>query len=143
MPSVRKTLQYQVEHLYGDYMDIETVFERWTNGEILESLLDKYNLAQTESFLERRLKKISEVEESKADQAFSDLLQLVAFINEVSRKKPDILGKLGKLLALLKRTLNRIAKMQAAASYSITASLPLGVSVNLSWKPQELDDTDA
>ena len=68
---------------------------------------------------------------------------MVVFINTISRKKPDILGKLAELVEELKKALKRIAEKKLADSYSISAGFPLGVSVGLSWNITPTEETDA
>jgi hypothetical protein len=124
-------------------VDIKNVFDRWIDGQIIDYNLNEHNLSQTEHFFTTRAREIYDEAESSADKAFSNLLQLVAFINTVSCKKPDILGKLAKIVAGLKRSLKRIAEKKIADSYSISAGFPLGVSVGLTWDTTATDGTDA
>lgn len=123
-------------------MDINDVFGRWINGQVIDYNLNEHNLSQAEHFFAMRARKIYDEAESSADKAFADLLQLVAFINTVSCKKPDILGKLAEIVAELKRALKRIAEKKIANSYSISAGFPLGVSVGLTWDTTATDGTD-
>jgi|GEM_PF-1732090 len=118
-------------------MDIQDMFDRWIDGQIIDYGLGQPNLSQTEDFFAKKAEEIYHETESSADQAFVDMLQLVAFINTVSSKKPDILGKLAEIVAKLKRALERIAEEKIADSYSISAGFPFGISVGLSW------DTDS
>ena len=124
-------------------MEIKDLFDRWNDGQIIEYNLDKHNLSQAGHFFATRAKEIYHEAESNADQAFADLLQLVVFINTISRKKPDILGKLAELVEELKKALKRIAEKKLADSYSISAGFPLGVSVGLSWNITPTEGTDA
>jgi hypothetical protein len=122
-------------------MDIEGVFDRWSDGQNVDSNLDSYNRSKAVDFFVTRAEKIYDVAESDADQAFVDLLQLVSFISTILCKEPSMLGRLAELVEKLKRALEKIAEMKFSDSYSISAGLPFGLSVGLSWNTPTTKET--
>ena len=75
--------------------------------------------------------------EEKPDEAYTNLLMIVNYVNATSVKNPHILGHLEKLINELKRLLEKIADKVNAESYSIGVSAPFGIAVNITFKIKE------
>jgi hypothetical protein len=73
------------------------------------------------------------IEEDKPDFAFVAMLRLTSFINAGAAKLPSIIRKLEKWIKKLKSVANFLAKKLGANGFSISAGLPAGVSVGLSF----------
>ena len=124
-------------------MDIRNVFDRWSDGQIIDIHLNSHNLSKADGFFVARAEEICDIAESDADQAFVELLQLVSFINTILSKEPGILGKLAELVEKFKRALKKIAEMKFSNSYSVSAGFPIGLSVGLSWNTLTTKKTGA
>ena len=75
--------------------------------------------------------------EEKPDEAYTNLLMIVNYVNATSVKNPHILGHLEKLINDLKRLLEKIADKLNAESYSIGVGAPFGIAVNITFKIKE------
>lgn len=73
------------------------------------------------------------LDKDKTDVAFTHLTCLMSFVNAASTKKPSIMRKLEKWVKRLKRAANKLGKKLGADSFSIGASIPLGISVEISF----------
>lgn len=73
------------------------------------------------------------IEEDKPDSAFVAMLRLTSFLNAGAAKLPSIIGKLEEWINKIKFVLNSLAKKIGANGFSISAGLPIGVSIGLSF----------
>jgi len=85
-------------------------------------------------FMEEELGRIeSLIEENKPDSAFVAMLRLTSFLNAGAAKLPSIIGRLEEWINKIKFVLNSLAKKIGANGFSISAGLPIGVSIGLSF----------
>ena len=114
----------------GDYL----VLEKWElEGEMtidMAQVIDE-NIDQ---FMEEELGQIKElIEEDKPDFAFVKMLRLTSFLNAGAAKLPSIIGRLEKWINEFISALNSLAKKMGASGFSISAGMPEGISIGLSF----------
>ncbi len=87
-----------------------------------------------DQLIEKELGRIEKLtEEDKPDFAFVAMLLLTSFINAAAAKLPSIICSLEKWIKKLKSAVNSLAKKMGANGFSISAGLPAGLSVGLSF----------
>jgi len=85
-------------------------------------------------FIEEELGRIENlIEEDKLDSAFVKMLRLTSFLNAGAAKLPSIIGRLENWINKIIVVLNSLAKKMGADGFSISAGIPIGVSVGLSF----------
>lgn len=87
-----------------------------------------------DQLMEKELGQIEKlIEEDKPDSAFVAMLRLTSFLNAGDAKLPSIISRLEKWINKIKSVLNSLAKKIGANGFSISAGLPAGVSIGLSF----------
>lgn len=115
-------------------LNVYTVLEEWeSKGEMNIDMAQVIN-ENIDQFMEEELGQIEKlIEEDKPDSAFVAMLRLTSFLNAGAAKLPSIIGKLEEWINKIKFVLNSLAKKIGANGFSISAGLPIGVSIGLSF----------
>jgi len=115
-------------------LNVYTVLEEWeSKGEMNNEMAHVIN-DNIDQFMEEALGQIEElIEENKPDSAFVAMLRLTSFLNAGAAKLPSIIGRLEEWINKIKFVLNSLAKKMGANGFSISAGIPIGVSVGLSF----------
>ena len=110
------------------------VLEEWEfKGEMTIDMAQVIN-ENIDQLMEKELEQIIKlIEVDKPDSAFVAMLRLTSFLNAGAAKVPSIIGRLEKWINKIKIVLNSLAKKIGANGYSISAGIPIGVSVGLSF----------
>jgi len=114
--------------------EVYLVLEEWElEGEMNIDMVQVIN-ENIDQFMEEELGQIEKlIEEDKPDSAFVAMLRLTSFLNAGAAKSPSIIGRLEKWINKIKSVLNSLAKKIGANGFSISAGLPIGISVGLSF----------
>jgi len=110
------------------------VLEEWEfKGEMTIDMAQVIN-ENIDQLMEKELEQIKElIEVDKPDSAFVAMLRLTSFLNAGAAKLPSIISRLEKWINKIKIVLNSLANKIGANGYSISAGIPIGVSVGLSF----------
>ncbi|MBA7497524.1 hypothetical protein ES704_00252 [subsurface metagenome] len=110
------------------------VLEEWEfKGEMTIDMAQVIN-ENIDQLMEKELEQIIKlIEVDKPDSAFVAMLRLTSFLNAGAAKLPSIISRLEKWINKIKIVLNSLAKKIGANGYSISAGIPIGVSVGLSF----------
>jgi hypothetical protein len=113
---------------------VYSVLEEWEfKGEMTIDMAQIIN-ENIDQLMEKELEQIKKlIEEDKPDFAFVAMLRLTSFLNAGSAKLPSIISRLEKWINEIKVVLNSLAKKMGANGFSISAGVPAGVSVGLSF----------
>ncbi|MEA2087102.1 MAG: hypothetical protein U9O91_03285 [Candidatus Caldatribacteriota bacterium] len=114
--------------------EVYLVLEEWEfTGEMTIDMARVIN-ENIDQIMEKELGQIKElIEKDKPDSAFVKMLRLTSFLNAGAAKLPSIIGRLEKWINEIKSVLNSLAKKIGADGFSISAGLPIGVSIGLSF----------
>ncbi|MBA7567244.1 hypothetical protein ES708_08953 [subsurface metagenome] len=113
---------------------VYSVLEEWEfKGEMTTDMAQVIN-ENIDQFMEKELERIKKlIEGDEPDSAFIAMLQLTSFLNAGAAKLPSIISRLEKWINEIKLVLNSLAKKIGADGFSISAGLPAGISVGLSF----------
>ena len=114
--------------------EVYLVLEEWElEGEMTIDMAQVIN-ENIDQFMEEELGQIEKlIEEDKPDSAFVAMLRLTSFLNAGAAKLPSIIGRLEKWINKIKFVLSSLAKKMGANGFSISAGVPIGISVGLSF----------
>ena len=114
--------------------EVYLVLEEWElEGEMNIDMAQVIN-ENIDQFMEEELGQIEKlIEEDKPDSAFVAMLRLTSFLNAGAAKLPSIIGRLEKWINKIKFVLSSLAKKMGANGFSISAGVPIGISVGLSF----------
>jgi len=114
--------------------EVYFVLEEWEfTGEMTNVMAQVIN-ENIDQFMEEKLEQIKRlIEEDKPESAFVAMLRLTSFLNAGAAKLPSIIGRLEKWINKIKFVLNSLAEKIGANGFSISAGLPIGISVGLSF----------
>ena len=114
----------------GDYL----VLEKWElEGEMTIDMAQVIN-ENIDQIMEEELGQIEKlIEEDKPDFAFVKMLRLTSFLNAGAAKLPSIIGRLEKWINEFISALNSLANKMGASGFSISAGMPGGISIGLSF----------
>jgi len=115
-------------------LNVYTILEEWeSKGEMTFDMAQIIN-ENIDQFLEEELGQIEKlIEEDRPDSAFVAMLRLTSFLNAGAAKLPSIIGRLEEWINKIKFVLNSLADKIGANGFSISAGLPIGVSIGLSF----------
>lgn len=113
---------------------VYSLLEEWEiKGEMTIDMAQVIN-ENIDQLMEKELGQIEKlIEEDKPDSAFVAMLRLTSFLNAGAAKLPSIISRLEKWINKIKSVLNSLAKKIGANGFSISAGLPIGVSIGLSF----------
>jgi hypothetical protein len=86
--------------------------------------------------LPRRLKQIAGTAETNPGEAFADLVAVTSLLNAAALSRPSILEKITKHVEQLRDALEKVARGLRADSFDISVSVPVGLSVSVTFKVQ-------
>lgn len=86
--------------------------------------------------LEQELDKVRQLLKDDPEAAYSHLMLVLSYANEVVSVNPWIIDKLLEFVKEIREIIAEIAEKLGVASFSIEAGVPWGVSVSLSWNTQ-------
>ena len=112
------------------------VYEEWkSTGEMTDYMAQVINENENiDQLMEEKLGEIKElIKDEEPDFAFVKMLQLTSFLNAGAAKLPSIIDKLKEWIKKIIFVLNSLAKEMKADGFSISAGIPIGVSVGLSF----------
>lgn len=80
------------------------------------------------------------VSNKQPDLALAHIMNFITAANIFAQTQHGIINKLNSMIGNLLKLLESVAKNYNATSYSISASLPIGISISLSWdvKPRKV-----
>ena len=113
---------------------IYSILEQWeSKGEITTDMARVID-ENIDEIMEEELGAIEKlIEENKPDLAFVAVFGLTSLINARAAKSPSIIRRLAKWISKLKSTVDSLAKKLGANGFTISAGLPAGLSVGLSF----------
>lgn len=115
-------------------LNVYTVLEEWESKGEMNIDMAKVINENIDQFMEEELGQIEKlIEGNKPDSAFVAMLRLTSFLNAGAAKLPSIISRLEEWINKIKLVLNSLAKKMGANGFSISAGIPIGVSVGLSF----------
>lgn len=94
-------------------------------------------------FFDMKLGEIERKAKCAPDQAFAELLCVVAYANALFWNTPNTLNRLKELICKIRQALASIASAEIADSYSISVGAPVGITLGLSWNAKRLEGSTA
>ena len=116
-------------------LDVNSILEEWEfKGEMTIDMAQVIN-ENIDQLIEKELEQIKKlIEEDRPDFAFVAMLRLTSVLNAGAAKLPSIISRLEKWINKIKSVLNSLANKIGANGFSISAGLPIGISVGLSFQ---------
>jgi len=114
--------------------EVYSELEKWEfTGEMNIDMAQVIN-EDIDQFMEEELRQIEKlIEEDNPELAFVKMSRLTSFLNAGASMLPSIISRLEEWINEIKFVLNSLAKKMGADGYSISAGVPIGVSVGLSF----------
>ena len=110
------------------------LFENWLSTGQITIELSEERISELDDLVQTQLQDIEDlIDNNMAEKAFANLALLTSFINAAASKRPSILNKLKKWVKKFKNLTNRLAKKLGADGFSIGVSVPLGLTIELSF----------
>jgi len=117
--------------MVGQRETVLAVLQQWENDGVMTR--DKASIVEKniDTLMEMELREIEALVDEAA--AFARFIRLISFVNVAALMVPSIIKKLEKWVKRLMAAANALAKKLQANGFSISAGLPVGVSVGLSF----------
>ena len=109
------------------------VIEKWELTGELDLVMAQVVERHFDDLMEHELSQIGDLVEAQPYVAFSRLARLISFLNAVAVRFPSIIRRLENWVQLLKAAANAVAKKLGANEFSISAGLPVGISIDFSF----------
>jgi hypothetical protein len=113
--------------------ELRAQFENWQGDGAMDAGRAK---AVEESLTPASLRGFLKTDDWATSEAtFADVVGLICFLNEAARVRASILEKLAEHVEEFRDALVKIAARLKATSFTIGVSVPIGVSVSLTFPP--------
>lgn len=112
---------------------IHSLYESWMSSGKMSQEMANTLLENFDDFMEQELSKVEKLVDDKPELAFTMVMQMTSFLNSGASQKPSIIGRINKWVNRLKSVTHSLAKNLKADSFSISAGLPAGVSIGVSF----------
>lgn len=109
---------------------LDDLLNRLANGNRFDAMGAE---AAVDSRVSGLIAEITQIAEHSPGEAFGQLVTLTSFFNEAVRLRVSIAEKIAKHVDEVRKALATIAEGLGAESFSMSASLPVGLSVSLTF----------
>ena len=114
---------------------IDTLYKRWALSGQLSKEDASLVYEKLNAYIDGQLSEVTNLTKNEQpEEGLALLISTTNFLNAVATRIPAVMPRLQRAISNYRSHLQRLAQQLGADSITITAGLPWGVSVGITWK---------